>query len=192
MAAQQGDLKTIATLLSTGTNVDVNSLNNCGYTPLCIAAHCGQAKAITLLIAEGANRNQPVWLSGETPTFLAAKHGQADAIRALSIAGADMDTRNNNDKTPLHIATQNGHVETVRALLEAGADASMPYLFFWTAIDWAKENKQPGHKQIVQLLETHLKDYPTGVKAKINESSPLLLQAKRGYGSLQDRFTCPV
>ena len=57
-----------------------------------------------------------------TPLMMAASWSRADTVTALAEAGADLDTRNEDDRTALMIAVTEKRAEIVRALLDAGAN----------------------------------------------------------------------
>ena len=160
IAAQQGQTAAIAALHTAGANM--NTPNSDGRTPVFIAASKGHVEAIRALKAAGANVNTPI-PNGATPVYVAAQKGQAAAIAALKAAGANVNTPNKNGVTPVSIAASQGHAAAIAALLEAGADASIKTKWA-TALEEAKEGKEPGHLEVVRLLKTHLKQYPNGIK----------------------------
>jgi len=161
VAAYRGKASAITALHAAGANVDTP--NKYGHTPLYIAARDGHAAAITALHTAEANVNTSD-KDGATPVYIAAFYGNAEAITALHTAGANVNTPENGDgMTPVYIAAQNGHAAAITALLEAGADASIKTQW-GTALEQAKQGKEPGHAEIVKLLEAHLKQYPNGIK----------------------------
>jgi ankyrin repeat protein len=112
----------------------------------------------------------------ESPIYIAALNGNRETLKRLcALSNKEVDTKANNGKTPLHIAVENGDEESVRILLDAGANAKTSYCFWWTAIDFAKSGQKPEHQRILKLLETHLQNYPDGIKprSKATEYTPL-------------------
>jgi ankyrin repeat protein len=220
IAAENGDVDAINTLKAKGANV--NMPNSSGFTPVYIAAYYGHANAITALEAAGANVNTPnrrgatpvfiaafeghasaiVALStaganvntpnedGYTPIYIAARQGHAEAISALKAAGANVNMPNKGI-TPLWVSTSMGHTTAITALLEAGADASIKTKW-GSALKKAREGKKPRHPEIVRLLETHLQQYPNGIKLVIYSNTSVSFSAnsieKKGVPVLLTQF----
>jgi hypothetical protein len=133
----------------------------------------GYAEIITALKTAGADVNTPDD-SGTTPVCAAAYGGHAKAITALKAAGADVNTPEVNGLTPLYIAVQMGDVTVINALLEAGANANTrtPQ---GIPLELAKRDTTQKGQDIVRLLETHLQQYPNGIKTLVvnSEATPL-------------------
>ena len=159
-AAACGHLHFIEPLIRTGANV--NKPNSLGRTPVYAAAYSGHAEIITALKAGGADVNTPDD-SDTTPVCAAAYGGHAKAITALKAAGANVNTTEVNGLTPLYIAVQMGDLTVINALLEAGANANTrtPQ---GTPLELAKQNTTQKGQYIVRMLETHLQQYPNGIK----------------------------
>ncbi|KAM3919856.1 ankyrin repeat domain-containing protein 27 isoform 2-T2 [Leptodactylus fuscus] len=87
-----------------------------GYTPLHIAAICGQSKFIDLLISKGAVVNATDY-HGSTPLHLACQKGQQKIALLLLHYKASRDIQDNNGNTPLHLACTYGHEDCVKALV---------------------------------------------------------------------------
>lgn len=64
-------------------------------------------------------------MSENESLILAAVSGQAGLIDLILDAGADINTRNHNQKTPLMIAASNEHVEFVATLIDYGAKVNL-------------------------------------------------------------------
>ncbi|HXH55247.1 MAG TPA: ankyrin repeat domain-containing protein [Gammaproteobacteria bacterium] len=167
-AASNGHAATITALKAAGANV--NTPTNDGWTPVSIAASEGHAEAIAALHAAGANVNTPN-NDGITPVYAAASNGHAAAIAALHALGANMNAPRDDGETPIYAAASEGHAVAIKALLESGANANVKKkksgLLSWgttTALEQAKKGKEPGHIEVVRLLEAHLKQYPNGIK----------------------------
>ena len=101
---------------------DTNAADNCGATPLYLAAHFGHTENIQILLTAGADPNTTD-IQGAAPLYIAAQQGHAQVIELLLKIGVDKDRGNAVDgATPLFIAAQLGHTAVVQALLRAGAD----------------------------------------------------------------------
>ncbi|XP_029464279.1 ankyrin repeat domain-containing protein 27 isoform X2 [Rhinatrema bivittatum] len=87
-----------------------------GYTPLHIAAICGQAPLIDLLVSKGAAVNATDY-HGSTPLHLACQKGYQDVTLLLLHYKACTDAQDNNGNTPLHLACTYGHEDCVKALV---------------------------------------------------------------------------
>ncbi|XP_038609355.1 ankyrin repeat domain-containing protein 27 isoform X6 [Tachyglossus aculeatus] len=87
-----------------------------GYTPLHIAAICGQASLIDLLVSKGAVVNATDY-HGSTPLHLACQKGFQNVTLLLLHYQASADVQDNNGNTPLHLACTYGHEDCVKALV---------------------------------------------------------------------------
>lgn len=87
-----------------------------GYTPLHIAAICGQATFIDLLVSKRAAVNATDY-HGSTPLHLACQKGFQNVTLLLLHYKASTDVQDNNGNTPLHLACTYGHEDCVKALV---------------------------------------------------------------------------
>uniref|UniRef100_A0A8C3XIF0 Ankyrin repeat domain 27 n=1 Tax=Chelydra serpentina TaxID=8475 RepID=A0A8C3XIF0_CHESE len=87
-----------------------------GYTPLHIAAICGQASLIDLLVSKGAVVSATDY-HGSTPLHLACQKGYQNVTLLLLHYKASTDVQDNNGNTPLHLACTYGHEDCVKALV---------------------------------------------------------------------------
>uniref|UniRef100_A0A8C3JC83 Ankyrin repeat domain 27 n=1 Tax=Calidris pygmaea TaxID=425635 RepID=A0A8C3JC83_9CHAR len=87
-----------------------------GYTPLHIAAICGQTSLVDLLVAKGAIVNATDY-HGSTPLHLACQKGYQNVTLLLLHYKATTDAQDNNGNTPLHLACTYGHEDCVKALV---------------------------------------------------------------------------
>ena len=91
-------------------------------SPVADAAMRGDAEAVEVLIAQGADVNVPQG-DGMTALHWASERGDAALVEILLKAGADVDVVTRiGDYTPLHLAGKAGSAGAVEALLEAGGD----------------------------------------------------------------------
>ncbi|KAM3870209.1 ankyrin repeat domain-containing protein 27 [Diretmus argenteus] len=87
-----------------------------GYTPLHVAAICGQAQLIDLLVCKGALVNATDY-HALTPLHLACQRGYQGVTLLLLHYKANTDAQDNNGNTPLHLACMYGHEDCVKALV---------------------------------------------------------------------------
>ncbi|XP_075849087.1 ankyrin repeat domain-containing protein 27 isoform X2 [Microcebus murinus] len=87
-----------------------------GHTPLHVAALCGQASLIDLLVSKGAVVNATDY-HGSTPLHLACQKGFQSVTLLLLHYKASTDVQDNNGNTALHLACAYGHEDCVKALV---------------------------------------------------------------------------
>ncbi|KAM5295562.1 ankyrin repeat domain-containing protein 27 isoform 4-T5 [Glossophaga mutica] len=87
-----------------------------GHTPLHVAALCGQASLIDLLVSRGAVVNATDY-HGSTPLHLACQKGYQSVTLLLLHYKAGTDVQDNSGSTPLHLACTHGHEDCVKALV---------------------------------------------------------------------------
>ncbi|XP_019135141.1 ankyrin repeat domain-containing protein 27 isoform X2 [Larimichthys crocea] len=87
-----------------------------GYTPLHVAAVCGQSQLIDLLVCKGAPVNATDY-HALTPLHLACQRGYQGVTLLLLHYKANTDAQDNNGNTPLHLACMYGHEDCVKALV---------------------------------------------------------------------------
>nr|XP_055047827.1 ankyrin repeat domain-containing protein 27 [Misgurnus anguillicaudatus] len=87
-----------------------------GYTPLHVAAICGQSALIDLLVSKGAVVNSTDY-HGLTPLHLSCQKGFQGVTLLLLDYKANTDAQDNNGNTPLHLACMYGHEDCVKALV---------------------------------------------------------------------------
>uniref|UniRef100_A0A7N9ID91 Ankyrin repeat domain 27 n=1 Tax=Macaca fascicularis TaxID=9541 RepID=A0A7N9ID91_MACFA len=88
-----------------------------GHTPLHVAALCGQASLIDLLVSKGAVVNATDY-HGATPLHLACQKGYQSVTLLLLHYKASAEVQDNNGNTPLHLACTYGH-EDILSIMEA-------------------------------------------------------------------------
>ncbi|KAM4733686.1 ankyrin repeat domain-containing protein 27 isoform 2-T2 [Anableps anableps] len=87
-----------------------------GYTPLHVAAICGQAQLIDLLVHKGAPVNATDY-HALTPLHLACQRGYQGVSLLLLHYKTNTEAQDNNGNTPLHLACMYGHEDCVKALV---------------------------------------------------------------------------
>ncbi|KAM8945997.1 ankyrin repeat domain-containing protein 27 [Pelodytes ibericus] len=108
--------KLVSGKLNDSSVVTPFSRDDRGYTPLHIAAICGQAQCIDLLISKGAAVNATDY-HGSTPLHLACQKGYQKISLLLLHYKACRDIQDNNGNTSLHLACTYGHEDCVKALV---------------------------------------------------------------------------
>jgi hypothetical protein len=122
VAASNGNLAQVRSLLHKGVAVDFQEADGAGYTALIHAAQRGREPAVVQeLLANGAQvehrRN-----GGETALILAGGSGNVSIVEQLLNAGAQVNDQDDNGVTALMMAAANGHHGVVLLLLSNGAD----------------------------------------------------------------------
>ena len=121
-AAETGNWVQIANLIR--QNVNIDAVDEDGWTALCWATGKGHTKVAEVLIEAGANPNHRTNYDS-TPLILAAERDYTKIVRMLIEAGADINLQHKKHKKPaLYWAVTNNHTETAKLLIEAGADTS--------------------------------------------------------------------
>ncbi|XP_051548331.1 ankyrin repeat domain-containing protein 27-like isoform X2 [Myxocyprinus asiaticus] len=87
-----------------------------GYTPLHVAAICGQSQLIDLLVSKGAVVNATDYYA-LTPLHLSCQKGYQGVTLLLLHYKANTDAQDNNGNTPLHLACMYGHEDCVKGLV---------------------------------------------------------------------------
>lgn len=144
LAMAKGGTRQLENALDSGL-LDVNGCSKRGFQPLLVAACLGQIPAMELLIAKGADVDQPFCADslepalncskfahsdGERPLHGAARYINVDAVLLLLRAGADVNAADTDGLTSLSIAcigaasfdASNVLFDIVDALLGAGAN----------------------------------------------------------------------
>lgn len=114
----------------------VNTVNECGGTPLSEAASLGYEELVGFLLESGAKLS----LAGQRePSLHQAVLGASPAIvLRLLRAGASPNEPNDLRETPLHLAAESDdRLEVLRVLLDAGGDPALRRIFDETPLDVA-------------------------------------------------------
>ncbi len=150
-AARNHDLKTIHSLLSQHTDVNIRSDD--GSTALLWAAHQNDLDTAELLLAAGADANAANDFR-MTPLSQACTNGSDAFVRLLLKSGANPNTAIATGDTPLMTCAKSGSVDAVKRLIEYGAaiNAKEPDQH-QTALMWAAAEHQ---LNVVQaLIDAH-------------------------------------
>jgi cytochrome c len=129
LAAKNGDVETVQSLLASGTPVDLFSTadtSSVGVSPLWVASKWGRIEVAKVLVEAGAN---PTLLPAEsrisdTPLTIAAGWRRADIVKFFLDNGTDPNSMAYGG-TALHKARLGKNQEIVEMLLAAGAKTSI-------------------------------------------------------------------
>ncbi|XP_077009240.1 kinase D-interacting substrate of 220 kDa isoform X5 [Tamandua tetradactyla] len=154
---------------------DVDERNECGQTPLMIAAEQGNLEIVKELIKNGANCNLED-LDNWTALISASKEGHIHIVEELLKCGANLEHRDMGGWTALMWACYKGRTEVVELLLSHGANPSVTGLQYSVyPIIWAAGR---GHADIVHLL------LQNGAKVNCSDkygTTPLVWAARKGH-----------
>jgi uncharacterized protein len=111
-----------------------------GFTPLGLASYFGQIDVVRLLIAYGAEPNQPANNAFQVaPLHSAVAAGSYEIADFLLQHDAYPNAQQAGGHTPLHSAAQRGRTDLVELLLLYGADPHLPNDAGQTPADLARE-----------------------------------------------------
>uniref|UniRef100_A0A8C5KLB9 Kinase D-interacting substrate of 220 kDa n=1 Tax=Jaculus jaculus TaxID=51337 RepID=A0A8C5KLB9_JACJA len=153
---------------------DVDERNECGQTPLMIAAEQGNLEIVKELIKNGANCTLED-LDNWTALISASKEGHVHVVEELLKCGVDLEHRDMGGWTALMWACYKGRTDVVELLLSNGANPSVTGLYSVYPIIWAAGR---GHADIVHLL------LQNGAKVNCSDkygTTPLVWAARKGH-----------
>ncbi|MBI9075749.1 MAG: ankyrin repeat domain-containing protein [Desulfatibacillum sp.] len=122
-AIQNGDVKTINSLLDNGYAIDAG--DESGNTPLLLACFAGQEEAAQLLIERGASVNIQPQSHGLSPLLVASAGGLQNTVNLLIVRGAQIQARGKRGQTALYLAVFSKNFQIIEKLLDAGADPNL-------------------------------------------------------------------
>ncbi|MCA8945826.1 MAG: ankyrin repeat domain-containing protein [Planctomycetes bacterium] len=133
--------------------VDVQ--NSTGRTPLEAAVVVGNADAVEVLIAAGAN----VAGEGSIAFSFAALKNDVRVLNVLLAAGADPNAHTASLQTPLHLAAREGASDALAVLLKAGAKPNAQDDTGDTPLHEAAESRRPsfGKEAVIECVKLLLK-----------------------------------
>ena len=106
--------------------LDVNHIDSCGWSPLCLALKKENLAVAKLLLKAGANRDQTsINLMNELLCKVILESPSRSEIIELIDMGADVNYFNQDGLTPLHLALQKGSIARVKLLLKHGANMNI-------------------------------------------------------------------
>jgi uncharacterized protein len=151
-AAAAGDVTRLGVLLESDARAVAMHARD-GWTPLHLAAHFGQAAAVSLLIAHGADPRARSRNALDNTPLHAGLAGTAglDIIDALLRAGAEVNAPAGGGFAPLHLAATRGELPVVTRLLLRGAE---PSAMTTDGHRPAALARAAGHEPTARFLET--------------------------------------
>ncbi|XP_069871321.1 kinase D-interacting substrate of 220 kDa isoform X5 [Dipodomys merriami] len=169
---EEGNIPALKALLEKCKDVDER--NECGQTPLMIAAEQGNLEIVKELIKNGANCNLED-LDNWTALISASKEGHIHVVEELLKCGVNLEHRDMGGWTALMWACYKGRTDVVELLLSHGANPSVTGLYSVYPIIWAAGR---GHADIVHLL------LQNGAKVNCSDkygTTPLIWAARKGH-----------
>ena len=134
-------------------NVNIDTTNDDGWTPLHIAARYNNAEVADKLIAANANVNATDD-DGKTPLHIAAEYNSTEVTDKLIAANVHVNATDKNGQTPLHNAARYNKVAVAKKLIAAGAnkDVKTSLFYGYTPLDTAKKHKSKAMIRYLQSL----------------------------------------
>ena len=135
--AVENKLSAVRALVEHGA--EVNTINECGGTPLSEATSLGYVELVKFLLSVGAKLR----IEGQKEPILheAVRSGSAELVKLLLESGAEVNAANDIRETPLHLAAQDDkNLELARLLIQSGADINAKRLFDETALAVAQRS----------------------------------------------------
>ncbi|CAM9520522.1 unnamed protein product [Chrysoparadoxa australica] len=102
--------------------VNMNSRDNCGWTPLMACCANGHVDFVRWMLKNGADIHSTS-TEGRSALHCAATKGREEVIKVLLGHKATINLQDKMGWTALHCAVNHGHVGSVRLLRSAGSDA---------------------------------------------------------------------
>ena len=139
VVALKCEAKATALFLARHPQTQPQTRNPFGETPLMMAAIQNRLDVAEVLLARGAEVNQPGW----TALHYAATRGHMAMMRLLLEHNAYIDAEAPNGNTPLMMAAQFAPPLATKLLLEEGADPNLRNNLDRTALDLAQLRDNP-------------------------------------------------
>ncbi len=152
---------------------EVNVRNRAGNTPLGEAARIGNAAAVDLLLAAGADAGAIDGVAAITPLHAAAGGGFAPIVQSLLRSRVPVDAADARGETPLAYARGGGRADTIVVLRRAGGTLGAP------------QKLDPAQKSLVDFYERMETALRTGSSA---EKSRTLLSLNPTKAELERMF----
>jgi hypothetical protein len=160
------DIKAVSLFLHCDINID--TCDERGWSPLFLAAFNGNEELAKLFIESGANVNLKD-NGGFTPLHWASFNGHANIIKYFVTRDADINANSLRGWTPLMMAAMNGHLSACTALIASGAETSLASSLGWTALQKASFKH---HVPVIKLFLSLLKDHVQHFKSITDDDQP--------------------
>ncbi|KIW17124.1 hypothetical protein PV08_04315 [Exophiala spinifera] len=115
LATSINNIESVTTLIRAG--VDINAKKDGTYTPLCTAIRDNRTELVSLLLASGADPNEP---AAEYPAFKCVTHHRTHLLPQLVAAGSDL----HKPKGIIEKAVAHNNKDALMYLLEQGVSAN--------------------------------------------------------------------
>ncbi|XP_066523930.1 ankyrin repeat domain-containing protein 27 isoform X2 [Hoplias malabaricus] len=126
-----------------------------GYTPLHVAAICGQSLLIDLLVSKGAPVNATDY-HGLTPLHLSCQKGYQGVTLLLLHYKANTEAQDNNGNTPMHLACMYGHEDSPSHSPQpsdcSSRRSSVSSIFSFVSVEVRPEGDHARYKEVEKLL----------------------------------------
>ena len=119
-ACAEGDAQAVNEFIQAG-RVDVDCFDDEYSRPLHVAAFCGHAQIVEMILERSKGSLEAPGQLGGTPLHVACTGKRLRVVRMLIEAKACVDARDESGLRPLHRAAAAGGAEAVALLLESGA-----------------------------------------------------------------------
>ena len=116
LASEIGNIRIMEKLIEKGANPNIANITL--MTPLLISICNNHMESIQLLLENGAEHFCDA--TNSSPLHWAVACGNIDIVKLLIKDGADLESKDFEDKTPLHISIEN--IEILKYLIDCGAD----------------------------------------------------------------------
>ncbi|XP_030067563.1 B-cell lymphoma 3 protein [Microcaecilia unicolor] len=122
-------------------NVDLETRNYEGFTPLHVAVNTKNTDAVLFLLEHGADIDAVDIKSGRSPLIHAVENNSMNLVMLLLQNGANVNSQTYSGNTALHSASGRGLLDIVRLLMKNGADCSIKNYHNDTSLMVAKNKK---------------------------------------------------
>ena len=129
-------------------DIDLESSDSCGFTPLLSAALYGHAEIVKLLLAKGSKIDAKT-SEGFTALHAACQSGNLAIVSLLVNKKAEIEARSVFNSTPFHLAATKGNLDVFKFLLDKGARIESKDNFGRSVLHFVC---QEGHTPLLKLL----------------------------------------